>query len=108
MIISAFNDICLMGCSPQEMPRCWHVGGLGTLSNFCLTDREFNQFFMDIPFVSFSEVADSMTQQIRNCPYTTKRKRPSLVRGHHWSPASNQAEQIKKEVICVRILLETR
>ena len=45
IFISVFNYICLTGCGPQEMPRCWHVGGLGKLSTFCLTDREFNQFF---------------------------------------------------------------
>ena len=80
MFISTFNYICLMGCSPQEMPRCWHVGGFGKLSTFCLTDREFKQFFMEMPFVSFYTVADSVTQQIRTCP--EKRKRPPLVRGH--------------------------
>ena len=84
MFISAFNYICLMGCSPQEMPQCWHVGGLGKLSTFCLTDREFNQsFFMEIPFVPFYKVADSVTQQIRNFPYKTQTAttgtRPPLV-----------------------------
>ena len=27
MFISSLNYICLIGCSPEEMPRCWHVGG---------------------------------------------------------------------------------
>ena len=39
MFISVFNYICLMGCSPPEMPRCWPVGGLGKLFTFCLQDR---------------------------------------------------------------------
>ena len=46
MFISTFNYICQMGCSPQEMPRCWHVGDLVKLSTFCLTDREFNRSFL--------------------------------------------------------------
>ena len=38
MFISVFNYQCLMGCSSPEMPRCWHVGGLGKLFTFCLPD----------------------------------------------------------------------
>ena len=38
--ISAFDYICLMGCSPPEMPRCLHVGGLGKLVIFCRTELQ--------------------------------------------------------------------
>ena len=84
MFISAFHYIYLIGYGPQEMPRCWHVGVFGKLSTFCLTDREFNQsIFMEIPFVSFYKVADSVMQQIHNCPYKTQTAttatRPRLV-----------------------------
>ena len=53
MFTSAFNYIRLMGYSPQEMPRCWHVSGLGKLSTFCLTRRELNQSFQ-LRFILFS------------------------------------------------------
>ena len=46
LFISVFNYKCLMGCSPPEMPRCWHVGGFGKLFTFCLPDREFYQSFL--------------------------------------------------------------
>ena len=45
-VYSVFNYKCLMGCSPPEMPRCWHIGGSGKLFTFCLSDREFYQSFL--------------------------------------------------------------
>ena len=33
------------------------------------TDRDFNHFFIEILFVSFYKIADSVTQHIRNCPF---------------------------------------
>ena len=45
LFISAFNYICLMGCSPQEMSRCWHVGSLGKLSPFALQTENFTSIF---------------------------------------------------------------
>ena len=63
------------------MPRCWHVRDLGKLFTCCLPDKEFYQsFYVGIPFVSFNKIAESETQQIRNCPfktYTATTKRPA-------------------------------
>ena len=67
MFISAFNYIRLMGCGPQEIPRCWHVGGLGNCLLFALqTENLSKSFFMEIPFVFLYKVADYVTQQMRN------------------------------------------
>ena len=87
MFISAFNYLCLMGVSPQQMPRCWHVGGLGKLSTFCLTDREFNQSFL-WRFILFPFTKLQILWSNKYVIALTKRKRPPLVRGHHWSPVS--------------------
>ena len=73
-----------MGCSPLDMPHCWHVGGLRKWYTFYLPDREcYWSFFVGIPFVSFHKIAESVLQQIRNCPYKTQTAitgtRPPLV-----------------------------
>ena len=45
--------------------------------------RIYPVFFMEIPFVSFYKIADSVMQQICNCPYKTQTAttgaRPPLV-----------------------------
>ena len=87
MFISAFNYLCLMNCSPREMPRCWDVGGLGKLSPFCLTDREFNQSFL-CRFLLFPFTKLPILWRNKYVIARAEFKRRPLVRGHHWSPAS--------------------
>ena len=60
----------------------------GKLSTFCLTDRDFNQSFLCrfllFPFTKLPNLRRNKYVNAR-----TERKRPPLVRGHHWSPASS-------------------
>ena len=73
MLISVFNYICLIGCSPPEMLRCWHVGGLVKLFTFAPQTENFTSLFsLGFPFVSFYKIAEPVTQQIRNCPCKAK------------------------------------
>ena len=43
--ISVFNYVCLKGCHPREMRKCWHADRLVKCLTFCLTGRKFDQFF---------------------------------------------------------------
>ena len=58
---------------------------------FALQTENLTSLFMEIPLVSFYTVADSVTQQIRNCPYKTLKAttgtRPPLV-ADQYSPKS--------------------
>ena len=99
--ISAFNYLCLMDCSPREMPRCWHVGGLGKLSTSCLADTEFNQSFL-CRFLLFPFTKLPILRRNKYVIARTERKRPPLVRGHHWSPASTL--QIL-EPVCMKVFI---
>ena len=66
-----------MSCSPQEMPRCWHVGGLGKLSSFCPPERKFYQSSLwRILLFPFTKIVDSAVIA------RAKRK------GHHWYAAT--------------------
>ena len=57
---------------------------------------------MKIHFVSFYEVADSVTQQIHNCPYKTQTAttgtRPPLVASQYYSLKSIKEKMINKSV----------
>ena len=54
---------------------------------FCLTDREFNQSFL-WRFLLFPFTKLPILGRNKYVIARTKRKRPPLVRVHHWSPAS--------------------
>ena len=72
-----------MDCSP---PECRNVGrwvALGYRLHFASQTEKFISLFVGIPFVAYYKSAESFTQQIARA----NRKRPPLVRGHHWSPA---------------------
>ena len=68
-------------CNDDGMRVAW-----GNRLPFVSQADNFDSLFVGVPFVSFTETAGTVAQQIRNC--RCKRKRPPLVRGHHWSPAS--------------------
>ena len=71
------------------MPRKYkdvgmRVGRLVKLLIFCLPDG-------DVAFVSFlqnGQICDATHACVIVC---ARRKRPPLVRGHHWSPSSRDA-----------------
>ena len=91
MFISVFNYICQMGCSPREMPRCWLGVAWGNCLLFALQTENFTSLFS----------GDSFCFLLQSCRFCdskyviarTKRKRPPLVRGHHWSPASSSISE---------------
>ena len=87
MFISVFNYLCLKECNPPESQWCWNESRLAKLLVFCLLSRKFGQsFFVGVSFVSFYKQAKSVSQQMRNC--VCKTQTGTMVRGHHWSPAS--------------------
>ena len=45
MFISVFNYVCLNGCHPPEMQRCWHKGRYIKLLTLCLPGRKSDQSF---------------------------------------------------------------
>ena len=73
--------MCLKDCHHPELQWCWNEGRLVKLLVFCLIGRNFDQFFF-VVFLLFS----CRKKCVIAC---AKRKRPPLVRGHHWSPASS-------------------
>ena len=84
MIISVFNYVCLKDCHPPEIQGCWHESRLVKLLAFCLSCRNFYLFLWVFDLFPKCPILWSNKCVIAYA----KRKRPPLVRGHHWSPVS--------------------
>ena len=87
VFISAFNCICLMGCSPQEMPRCWHVGGLGKLSSVALQTENLTSLF-------YGDFFCFLLQSCRFCDATNTQLPVQNTNGHHWYAATTGRQPV--------------
>ena len=60
MFISVFDYVCLNGCHPPEMQRCWHKGRLIKLLTLCLpgrkSDQSFFRAFLLFPFTNWPNI----------------------------------------------------
>ena len=87
MFISVFNYMNLKDCHPPELQWCWYESRLVKLPVICLFCRKFAQSFLWV-FLLFAFTKWPNLCRIKWVIACAKRKRPPLVRGHHWSPAS--------------------
>ena len=78
----------------MEMQRCWHKCRLVKLFAFCLPDRIFAHFLLVFLLFLFTKWPNLWSNKC----VIAKRKRPPLVRGHHWSPASTLSEDAITQV----------
>ena len=84
-----FDYVCLKGFHLPETQGCWHEGRLVKLFTFFFPGRKFDQSFLMVFFFFcfLYKMAEFVVQYIYVIA-CARRKRPPLVRSHHWSPAS--------------------
>ena len=104
MFISVFNHLCLKDCHPPELQWCWNDSRLVKLMSFASQADNLVNLSLYV-FLLFSFINRPNLCRNKCVIACAKRKRPPLVRGHHWSAASISSKTIFQTVL-INALLE--